>query len=59
MKNYTQHFQCFFVKQELSLPIFLLVLYGVTGIFFRFRRFALTMVALTSFLGDSVPDGGK
>ena len=49
----------FLRNPELSLPIFLLVLYGVIGIFFRFRRFASTMVALPSFLGESVPDGGK
>ena len=49
----------FLIKPELRFRIFLLVLYGVIGIFFRFRRFASTMVALPSFLGESVPDGGK
>ena len=49
----------FLIKQELRLRIFLLVLYGVIGVFFRFRRFTSTMVALTLFLGKSVPDGGK
>ena len=48
------------VKQELSFQILLLALYGVIFYFyFPFWRFASTMVALTSFLGESVPDDGK
>ena len=59
MKNYTKHFRWIFEKSRIEFADFLLVLYVVIGIFFRFRRFASTMVALPSFLGESVPDGGK
>ena len=57
MKKTHPSSNAFFCKKWFS--DFLLALYRVIFYFILFWRFASTMVALTSLLGKSVPDGGK
>ena len=59
MKNYTRHFRWIFEKSRIEFADFFVSALWCNWNFFRFRRFASTMVALPSFLGESVPDGGK
>ena len=58
-KNYTKDFRWIFEKSRIEFADFFVSALWCNWIFFRFRRFASTMVALPSFLGESVPDGGK
>ena len=60
MKNYTRHFRWILEKSRIEFAdFFVSALWCNWSFFFRFRRFAATMVALPLFLGESVPDGGK
>ena len=58
-KNYTRDFRWIFDQTRIEILDFFVSALWCNWIFFCFRRFASTIVTLTSFLGESVPDGGK
>ena len=59
MKNYTYDFQWIFEETIIEFSDLFVSTPWCNMFFLRSRRFASTMVVLTSFLGKSVPGGGK